>query len=381
MKSKETKKEKNAEKIDDVIVDADRSGDEASGVDTDSGGTEKPAQPEASLPENVTTEPQDDEHMHLGRIQNSPSLIDAYIKVSDDNGELLEDTSLVAEVKSFYDRYKNINVQQVENPRQLLTESMELANKFSLKINTRGSITAGILTKYLIRLGMIFNIQKMLVRKSGKKWEEWFNDNHSVMSLRSAQDYMKLAKVPNIIRYAFLGKERLIEISRVAKKLKSEDPVGEYLTSQGIEFKPEQIESEGSASLRSQVDTVIALITISKVEEKNEISLDVDADLIRKLIGMRVEVDTAMIGKMVIIKQSGGNPNDYLESRHINGGPEPEIITSTIKLRSIPKLVGSFKDTVDYIKNHTDLASDVDEEEIEALEDKLTELRQLMENV
>ena len=288
---------------------------------------------------------------------------------------------MVAEVKSFYDRYKNINVQQVENPRQLLTESMELANKFSLKINTRGSITAGILTKYLIRLGMIFNIQKMLVRKSGKKWEEWFNDNHSVMSLRSAQDYMKLAKVPNIIRYAFLGKERLIEISRVAKKLKSEDPVGEYLTSQGIEFKPEQIESEGSASLRSQVDTVIALITISKVEEKNEISLDVDADLIRKLIGMRVEVDTAMIGKMVIIKQSGGNPNDYLESRHINGGPEPEIITSTIKLRSIPKLVGSFKDTVDYIKNHTDLASDVDEEEIEALEDKLTELRQLMENV
>jgi len=64
---------------------------------------------------------------------------------------------------------------------------------------------------------MLLNFQKMLVAEAREDWTDWFSKHYKASYLRSAQDYMALARVPNVIRYAFLGKERLLEIRRALR--------------------------------------------------------------------------------------------------------------------------------------------------------------------
>ena len=59
------------------------------------------------LPEGVTPEPQEEEHMHLKHISDSSSLVRAYLPVSDDQGQLIGDLDLERQVKEFCDRYKD----------------------------------------------------------------------------------------------------------------------------------------------------------------------------------------------------------------------------------------------------------------------------------
>lgn len=334
---------------------------------------------ETTLPESVTPEPQDDEHMHLGLIQDAPSLIDVYLAVSDDTGNLHGATDLEQEVKDFCERYKNVNKEKLENPQFLLQETKNLSNRYASVINRSEKITAGITTKYLIRLCMIFSIEKIVVRKLGLNWTDWFEENHKIMSLRSAQDYMALAKIPGIIKYAFLGKERLLEIIRVTKGSKSEDPVGDYLQDHGVVFDPACDDPQILKELKFEIDTVIAMIKIASVEQQREIDLETDVDLIRRMIGQGIKVENSIIRDLVIIKENGGDPNQYLESRYIGGGAEASIITSTKKLRSIPKLIAILKSTVDYIKENSELASQINPEQIEVLENQTSELKALMD--
>jgi hypothetical protein len=52
-----------------------------------------------ALREGVTPEPQDQEHMHLKYIQHSPDMVDVYLAVSDDKGDLLKDQNLSKAMK------------------------------------------------------------------------------------------------------------------------------------------------------------------------------------------------------------------------------------------------------------------------------------------
>jgi len=334
---------------------------------------------ETTLPEAVTPEPQDPEHMHLGLIQDAPSLIDVYLATSDDAGNLHGAPDLEQEVKDFCERFKNVNKEKIEDPNQILEATKDLSNRYASAINRSIKITAGITTKYLIRLGMIFNIEKAIVRKLNQNWTDWFEENHKIMSLRSAQDYMLLAKIPGIIKYAFLGKERLLEIIRVTKGSKSEDPVGDYLKDHGVVFDPGCDDPVILKELKTKIDTVIAMIRIASVEQQREIDLDANVDLIHRMIGQGIKVDNSLIRDLVIIKENGGDPNQYLESRYIGDGAEDTIIISTKKLRSIPKLIATLKSTVDYIKENSELASQINPEQIEILENQTSDLKALID--
>ena len=122
-------------------------------------------------------------------------LIDVYLAVSDDTGNLHGATDLEQEIKDFCERYKNINKEKLKDPNNLLEETKDLSNRYASVINRSIKITSGITTKYLIRLSMVLNIEKTIVRKLGQNWTDWFEENHKIMSLRSAQDYMALAKI------------------------------------------------------------------------------------------------------------------------------------------------------------------------------------------
>ena len=214
-----------------------------------------------NLPNGVTPEPQDAEHMHLKYIKCSPALVDVYLTVSDDQGQSLGDTDLETQVKAFIDRYKDKKVGEIENTDTVIEELKLLYGRYSILVNKSDAISNGIVTKYRIRQGMLLNIEKKLLSKNGKQWVEYFNQTYGPKHLRSAQDYMALARTPNIIRYAVYGKERLMEILRAIRelKIKDDDPIAAFLEQYSIPYNPEDPQSEETLmGLKVEIDFAIA---------------------------------------------------------------------------------------------------------------------------
>ena len=186
---------------------------------------------ESSLPEGVTFEPQDPEHVNIRDVK-APDLkwLPPYLRTTDDKGHLLGNLPLEEKVIKTCEDLKAKKYLKIENPETLVQEIKDLVNTYATKINVAENSVTGILTKYRLRLGMLLIYLQWLVMKYLKmEWVEYFNKNFKSQQLRSYQDYMRLAKYPNVIKYAWLGKERLIRLTRVIGAPDSADPIGDYL--------------------------------------------------------------------------------------------------------------------------------------------------------
>ena len=71
---------------------------ETNAVETE---VDKNVETETQFAEGVIEEPRNNEEMHLKYIKHSPSLVDVYLAVSDDNGQLLDDRELEGSVTTF----------------------------------------------------------------------------------------------------------------------------------------------------------------------------------------------------------------------------------------------------------------------------------------
>ena len=121
------------------------------------------------------------------------------------------------------------------------------------------------MTKYHIRQGLFFLLLKILVKERlGLNWVKWFSDNFDKKHLRSAEVYMQIAQVQNSIRYAVFGKERLLQIIRQIDKkdLNKEDPIGDFLRKNKIDFDP-KLETE-LQQVRDEADIAIEKEKLSK---------------------------------------------------------------------------------------------------------------------
>ena len=142
----------------------------------------------------------------------------------------------------------------------------------------------GILTKYRLRLGMLLIYLQWLVMKYLKmEWVEYFNKNFKSQQLRSYQDYMRLAKYPSVIKYAWLGKERLIRLTKVIGTPDSADPIGDYLKVFGLKFNPEEEIDYGSIKLKIDV-------TIYRQKLREKEVYDIPDDKIEAMIQSSVQL-------------------------------------------------------------------------------------------
>lgn len=192
---------------------------------------------------NITEEPQNEEHLHMKLLGKSASLRELYLKVSDDAGQFFGKQELEDEMIEFSRQAKALTRKgSIEAINLLLPRLIEISKSYNRQINFAENVSNGILVKHQIRLGYIYNYQKRLLKKvsSDMEWIEWFNHNYGASNLRSAQDYMRLAKTPNIIRYSAFGKERLLEILRAIPSFaSSDDPIGSFLGKYGFTYNPE----------------------------------------------------------------------------------------------------------------------------------------------
>lgn len=237
------------------------------------------------LPENVTPEPRNDEELHLDIFKDNPEGILTYLPVSDDNGEVLGDTELEQQVKAFCHKYSSPDTEKSKNISQVIEEAKNLATKYTVQTNMADNRLGGTITKYRIRQGKLFNIIKRLVQSKGLMWTYWFKENFDKRDFRTVEDYMRLAKIPGVISYGFLGKERLIQIAKYLKEFGTEakDPIGDFFKKYIVYHPREEVDVE-----ELKIKTDIAINHQRCIEAGlDEITLDMIDSLVRN--GQEVE--------------------------------------------------------------------------------------------
>ena len=315
--------------------------------------------------------------------QTDPDAATVCDSIANDNGMLLNDITLEAEVVSFIDEYRDKELTDLEKPAIILSKLRTLYNAYSAKIERSGSITTGVLTKYGIRRGMLLNIEKKLLEPNGQQWIEHYTREYGGRSLRTAQDYMKLGNTPNILHYAVIGKERLMKILRAIRilRIESDDPIATLFQECGISFNPgDSHTEEKSSELKLAIDNAIAKSRIKKAEEKKGIELGVNLDHINNLIKSGVSVSFKFINDLFELESENRDVNSHLESLCADCDGGDELLPHINKVSALPKIVDSLKTTVESISQHSDLVKRVDQNSINNLERYVTELKNIYEN-
>jgi hypothetical protein len=329
----------------------------------------------------VTSEPQHKEHMHLKYIEHSPALVDVYLAVSDDDGSAHGNKPLEEAVINFTEQYMNKDPAEIKDPDAVLLQLHKLYGAYSKQINRCDNIFGGYVTKYRIRQGMLLLIEKKLLKMDGRKWMDHFAKTYGLKHLRSANDWMALAKEPNIIRYAVLKKARLIEIQRAIKVLniQGDDPVAAFLDRFKVNYNPEDSDNDELLDgLRIEIDAAITAAKIQTAEEKHDIKLGVKIDLIKALIVQGIEVENGLIRDLVIIKKNGGNVSRHLKDLCKSKGSQPACLENTKRVEGLGRLVAGISSTVEYLKEHRDVIEMISRDQVVALEAQVQELKTLV---
>jgi len=299
------------------------------------------------LPPDVTEEPQDPEHMDLRRIPGNPKWVKAYLNVSDDEGHLHGKLDLEKEVKALCEDLESMDLDMEEDPDWWINKIKDLTLRYNSTINMRENTSAGVFTKYRIRLGMLFNSLKELVKNRFElKWTEWFPENYPTISLRTAQEYMKIAEYPGAIRYAVFGKQRLLQIARQIGKPEGDDQIQKFLEENGIDFNPE-VEPH-SEELNKVTDIAIARRKLNRegLEEVND-------DKVEELVRNGIELNANRVNELKLAKAQE-DLAEYVDGLIENGGKADRIMTPERK-------ADSFKKTLDRFLEKTDIAIEDDE--------------------
>jgi hypothetical protein len=334
--------------------------------------TPKKTAKKAKLPENVTETPRNEEEMHLKLIKDTPSLLNSYLEVSDDKGELLKAKKLESEVIKICEKYKRIKKKEIEDPAKLLTELKNLVTVYTRQINFRESTLDGNICKYRIRQGMLFLIIKKVVKAASLQWTEWFEQNFDGREFRSAQDAMKLARAQNIIRYAVLGKFRLLQILRQIEDYdKQEDPIGAYLEENNVDFNPE--EGTDFKDVRKKADVAInyqKLIAAGITE--------IPKEKVETLILNGKEIESKHIRDMQLLKSGGGNVANYIDSLIVGVNNPPPVLTNERKAVIFKKTADKFLMVLENAIEDAHYLGQIDQEYYDQIKQKVIELERFV---
>jgi hypothetical protein len=329
---------------------------------------------------NITDEPQTEEHLHMKLLGESAPLKALYINISDDAGQFFGNMNLEEKMIDFLGQSKTLARNgSAEAIKQMMPQLIAVSKAYQRQINFATNVSNGILVKHQIRLGNIFLYQKRLLKKTNPEmdWTEWFNKTYSSSNLRSAQDYMRLAKTPNIIRYAVFGKERLIEILRAITSFASnDDPIGAFLSKYGFIYDP-----EGETSMddwRSNIDAAIAMEKIKLAEKKEDLNLELSFDEVKKWVSSNGPLDSKVINDMIIIKEADGNVKDYLETSVLANGRQNIQIERSEKKESVQRISKKLKEIVEFYTKDTSALSEINVSAVNDLKQSVESLITLL---
>jgi hypothetical protein len=174
-----------------------------------------------------------------------------------------------------------------------------------------------------------------------------------------------------------------MEILRAIKELDidTEDPIASFLDHYSIPFNTEDPDSdEKMVQLKWQIDTAVAMTKIQKAELQKELKLELNPDLITKIVEHGIKVENGLIKDLFIIKNANGDVNSHLEDLYLNGGEGNGMLGQIKSVTGLPKLAAGLKDTVNYILENVALAERIDSGAVKELEKWVLELKGIVEN-
>ena len=173
------------------------------------------------------------------------------------------------------EKYGDLKTKRFKKAEGFIDQLTDLVKKYSKHIDSTENSVGGTVTKYRIRQGMLFLILKKAVKAAKQEWKTWFKQNFSARELRSAQEYMKLAKVPSVMTYAVVGKDRLLKIQRLngdgAKEVA--DPIGEFFKSKGLDFKATSVTDLDDFKFKVDVEINFAKLTGAGITKSQKLKL------------------------------------------------------------------------------------------------------------
>ena len=328
---------------------------------------------DAELPESFTLEPQDKEHIDFREVKDYESWIYIYRLISDDKGKLLGDPKLELTVKNRCDELEMINLYRAENPELLVEKLLELTNRYTIRLNTAENVSFGIMTTYRIRQAQLLLILQILVKnRLGRNWIQWFSDNFDKRQLRSAEDYMRIAQVQNSIRYAVFGKERLLQIIRQIdkKNLNKEDPIGDFLRENRIDFDP-KLETEFK-EVRDEADVAIEKEKLSKAG-----ITEISNEQVEALVLNKRKLTSHHIKQLALAKEKGYDLEEKME-KIVNGEKNEPLQTRETKATGFVNTADKFLKAIENALADQEYLTKMNLEKFNRLKEKIQELEQII---
>jgi hypothetical protein len=315
------------------------------------------------------------------RIHGASSFAEINRRIVNDNGQFIDDESLESEFTAFIKEYEDKESYELDKSAVFYSKLESLHKAYSEKISIAERINSGTATKCKIQVAMILNMEKKYRRMEGKQWVNHFERTYGKKGLRSAQLYMALAKVPNVLQHAAIGKERLTKILRAIKTLgiTGDDPIAVLFQRYGIQFDPNSKFDETVTDLKLGVDYVLAVAKIKKAEKKGA-DLGVDLDLIKRMINEGHSVSSQFIADLFKIKSENRDVNAHIKSFFDKDANRDEMLLHIKRMESFPDLVEVLKNTVESIRTHQALADRIKPDDVNELENFVVELKNLVEN-
>jgi hypothetical protein len=247
---------------------------------------------------------------------------------------------------------------------KLTTTRDLLYENYTLGVQAFSDIRATF-TLFSIRIGRLLLMMKAYVRASGKLWEPWADENLSFIKERTRQKLMRLAAIPEIEKYHYLGNERLHALWNVLEESTSPDPIGDFEKRHNLPFEAD-IELDLDA-YKQAVDLAVDSDRISNAD------VEVDKESILKYKKDGKKITDSVIKRLKDIKDSNGDPDLYLTAKQPKKDPEsPEH-----RIRRFKNETESLIKDVKWLTENTDLIKQVDVDKVDELTVSLVALKKL----
>lgn len=331
---------------------------------------------EFSLPEGVTEAPRNNEEINMGSFKDNPKVVQVYLGVSDDKGELLGNTDLEQQVKEFCERYSKPVEDTKENHEKALAAATIMLIAYTQQLNMVDSRLSGTIAKYRIRQGIMLNILKRLVKGVLElKWTKWFKANFDGRQFRTAQVCMQVAQNARVIGHAFLGMDRLIQIDRQLTDAdrKTDDPVGTFIARNGIDYNPEEQVDEDDLKLKTD-------IAINHQKCLN-VGLDIPKGSIEALVRLGKDVEPKDIRELQIRKDAGQDIVEEFKKMVATGGKLPPLQTPKRKAEGFNKSTVQFIKKVESAIKDREYLGEFKADLITRLKEKVQQLEQMLQAI
>ena len=95
------------------------------------------------------------------------------------------------------------------------------------------------------------------------------------------------------------------------------------------------------------------MVRINKAEDKKELKLDIDDEIVITTVNMGIDFNNTLIEKLFLLKEynENFNANTYLVDVIQKNGPEDPLFDRVKKIQNVPKLTGLLNSTIDFMKN------------------------------